>query len=74
MKTSEAVRHIMCQKGMKVCQMARMMGKTDRVITDRLSQGNISISKLDEMLRTMDYKIAVIPSEFDIPEGGIEIE
>ena len=64
----------MCQKGMKVCQMARMMGKTDRVVTDRLSQGNISISKLDEMLRTMDYKIAVIPCEFDIPEGGIEIE
>ena len=54
--------------------LADRLGKPARLVSDRLSQENISIEKLDEMLRLLDYKIVVLPRDARLPEGGIEIE
>ena len=49
-------------------------GHKSNVISERLSQENISVKLLNEMLRVMNYKVVVMPREARIPEGGHEIE
>ena len=44
------------------------------VLSERLSQDNISIVKLDEMLRLMDYKIVIVPRETREQEGWYRVE
>ena len=87
MKTSEAVREIMKEKNITVGAMARaisdMRGADEngnkievlpRLITDRLAQKNISVSNLVEMLKTLDYKIVLVPRNKGEKEGEYEIE
>jgi signal recognition particle subunit SEC65 len=74
MKTSEAVREVMKDKGIGVNQMADRLDKSPRLVSERLSQENISISKLREMLRVLDYKIVIVPRDCKVPDDGYEIE
>lgn len=74
MKTSEAVREVMKTKQVGVSQIADRIGKSPRLVCERLGQENISITKLQEMLRVLDYKIVIIPRESRIPDGGYEVE
>ena len=74
MKSNKAVRQIMKDRGVGTNTLADRLGKPARLVSDRLSQENISIEKLDEMLRLLDYKIVVLPRDARLPEGGIEIE
>jgi hypothetical protein len=74
MKTSEAVRKAMEATNTKVSDIAFVTNKKSNVISERLSQENISIKLLDEMLRAMKYKIVIMPREARLPEGGFEIE
>lgn len=50
------------------------MEKTPRLVSERLSQENISIAKLREILRVLDYKVVIVPREARVPEGGYEVE
>ena len=66
MKTTEAIRAIMADQGIGPVKLATRMGlekEKTRLITDRLAQKNISIEKLNEMLRLMDYKIVLVPTD-----------
>lgn len=74
MKTSEAVREVMKQKEIGVNQMADRLGKSARLVCERLGQDNISISKLREMLRVLDYKVVIVPRDAKVTDGGFEIE
>ena len=74
MKVQEAIRKVMEVTGTKVSDIAFRTNKKSNVISERLSQENISIKLLNEMLRVMNYKIVVMPREARIPEGGHEIE
>lgn len=74
MKTTDAVRKVMEEQGIGVNQMAYSMNKSPRLVSERLSQENISISKLMEMLRVLDYKVAILPRKATLPEGGYDIE
>lgn len=73
MKTETAVREIMKNKESGVTKMADRLNKSPRLVSERLSQKNISISKLQEMLRVLDYKITLLPRNTRLPEGGYEI-
>lgn len=61
MKSNEAVREIMKEQGVGLSVLASRIDKTPRLVSDRLSQENISIEKLNELLRVLDYKIIVVP-------------
>ncbi len=61
MKANEAVREIMKQHGVGLTALASRIDKTPRLVSDRLSQENISMEKLNELLRVLDYKIVVVP-------------
>lgn len=74
MKTGDAVREVMRIKEVGVNQMADRLGKSPRLVSERLSQQNISITKLNEMLKVMDYKILIVPRDTRIPSDGFEIE
>lgn len=74
MKTNIAVRTIMEKQGVGVTKLAARMEKTPRLVSDRLAQENISISKLNEILRMLDYKVAILPRDARLPEDSFEIE
>ena len=74
MKTNEAVREIMAQQEVGPSVLASRIGKTPRVVTDRLAQENISIEKLNEMLRVLDYKIVITPRSRVTKKDEYEVE
>ena len=66
MNAKTAVRDIMAKKGIGTNALADMLGKPARLVSDRLGMDksdNISVGKLDEMLRVMGYKIVIMPRE-----------
>ena len=74
MKATNAVREIMTEKNIKVASLSDKLKVKSNVLCERLGQNNISIGKLDEMLRLMDYKIVVVPRETIEREGWFRIE
>jgi len=74
MKAREAVRKVMEEQGVGLSKLADRIEKSMRLVSDRLSQDNISVKNLREMLRGLDYKIVIMPRDVATPKGGIEIE
>ena len=74
MKATEAVRSIMKEQGVGLSKLSDRMEMEPRRVSDRLRQENISIDKLNEMLRALDYKIFIAPRETRRPVGSFEIE
>lgn len=74
MNTGDAVREVMKLKETGVNQLADKLGKSPRLVSERLSQQNISIAKLHEMLRVLDYKIIIAPRDTPLPENSFKIE
>lgn len=50
------------------------LGIKSNVLSERFKQKNISVEKLNEMLKVMDYKIVIVPRESRILTDGFEIE
>lgn len=72
-----AVREVMKMKGVGTCALADRLGKVPSFVCDRLSEHNgksIAVSRINEMLRAMDYKIVIVPRERRLGDGEIEIE
>lgn len=74
MKATTAVREVMTIRNEKVASLADKLKVKSNVLSERLSQDNISIAKLDEMLRLMDYKIVIVPRETREQEGWYRVE
>lgn len=74
MRATEAVRKVMEEKEVSLSNLAARLEKGITVVSERLRQENISVSKLRELLRVMDYKVVIMPRDVSTPKGGIEIE
>ncbi|MDO4568322.1 MAG: hypothetical protein Q4B99_05105 [Clostridia bacterium] len=74
MNTGDAVREVMRLKKTGVNRLADKLGKSPRLVSERLSQQNISIAKLHEMLRVLDYKIIIVPRDTTLPDNSFTIE
>lgn len=74
MKATEVIREIMTIRDVKPSMLASMLNIKNNVLSERFGQKNISISKLNEMLDVLDYKIMVVPKDCAIPENGFEVE
>ncbi|MCD8383398.1 MAG: helix-turn-helix domain-containing protein [Clostridiales bacterium] len=59
MKANEVIRGVMKDKKMKYSALANTLGIKQNVLSERLSQDNISIKKLLEMLTPLDCEIIV---------------
>ncbi len=69
-----ATREIMKNRAVGVNMLADRLGIKQNVLSERLRHENISVNKLSEMLRLLDYKIILVPRETRVPEGGFEVE
>jgi len=70
----EAVKEVMRLKEVRPAMLCDRLGIKSNVLSERFKQKNVSVSKLNEMLRLMDYKVVVVPRETRVPEGGFEVE
>ena len=74
MKANEAVRDIMKVKGVRPVDLRKRLGLESNTLAGRLNQSNLSVDKLNEMLRVMDYKLVIVPSDARIGSEWYEVE
>lgn len=74
MKATNAVKEIMASKNEKPVAFANKLKINNTTLCERLKQENISIVKLEEMLRLLDYKIVFVPRETREQEGWYRVE
>ncbi|MBS7403322.1 MAG: hypothetical protein KIG37_07255 [Oscillospiraceae bacterium] len=70
----EALKEVMKIREIRPAVLCDRLGIKSNVLSERFKQKNVSVTKLNEMLRLMDYKIVVVPRDSRVPEGGFEIE
>ena len=70
----EAVKAIMKMKDIRPAVLCDRLQIKSNVLSERFKQKNVSVEKLNDMLRAMDYKVVVVPREARLPDGGFEIE
>lgn len=70
----EAVREVMKLENVRPATLCDRLSIKNNVLSERFKQKNVSVSKLNEMLRVLDYKVIVVPRETRVPDGGFEIE
>lgn len=73
MRAGEIVSEIMKSQNVKVSDMCYKLKIKSNVFCNRLVQKNMSVKVLDEMLRTLDYKIMVVPRGTKV-DGGYDVE
>lgn len=74
MVAMEAFRKIMEIQNIKPAVLSDRLGIKGNVLSERFKQKNISVVKLNEMLRALDYKIVLVPRDSKCPDGGFEVE
>ena len=70
----EAVKEIMKRKEVRPSTLYEALGIKSNVLSERFKQKNVSVSKLNEMVRLMDYKIVLTPTDTQTNEDEFEIE
>ena len=70
----EAIKEIMKLKDIRPAVLCDRLKIKSNVLSERFKQKNVSVEKLNDMLRAMDYKVVIVPRDARVPEGGIEIE
>nr|DAD74378.1 MAG TPA: Regulatory protein-modification, helix-turn-helix, transcriptional regulato, DNA [Siphoviridae sp. ct3pR10] len=77
MTSKEIVSKIMKDQGVTNAELAAKLDLTQATLWDRLNPkktNNMTVKKLGEMLKMLDYKVVVVPRKSRIPEGGYEVE
>lgn len=74
MKATEAIREVMTRQDVRFSVLCNRLAIKSNTLAGRIGQDNISIDKLNEMLRAMDYKIVVMPQNARMNAEWIEIE
>lgn len=77
MQATEALREVMKLQNVKPADLRYRLGipkEKSNVLSERFKQKNISITKLNEMLKVMDYKILIVPRSTRVPSDGFEVE
>ena len=74
MQAMEAIRKIMEAQSIIPSVLCDRLGIKPNVLSERFTQKNVSVKKLNEMLKVMDYKIVILPRDAKKVSEGIEIE
>lgn len=73
MKSTEIIKNIVKIKNITQTELAFRLGIERRVLYERLTQSNISVNKMDEMLKILGYKIVVMPYNVKPKEDWYEV-
>lgn len=74
MKPMEIVRTIMEMKDIRPAVLGSRLNIKSNVLSERFKQKNVSVDKLNEMLRVIDYKIVIMPVDGKLPKDSFEVE
>lgn len=74
MKPMEIVRAIMEMKNIRPAVLGSRLNIKSNVLSERFKQKNVSVDKLNEMLRVIDYKIVIMPVDGKLPKDSFEVE
>lgn len=74
MKPMEIVRVIMEMKDIRPAVLGSRLNIKSNVLSERFKQKNVSVDKLNEMLRVIDYKIVIMPVDGKLPKDSFEVE
>ena len=74
MKPTDIIRNIVLGKGMKYSELAYRLNIGQNVLNERLRQKNISIDKMNEMLKVLGYKMVVVPYNTTVKDEWFEIK
>jgi len=74
MKALEAVKDIMAKNGVRQSVLRKRLGLESNTMTMRLNMKNIGVEKLNEMLRALDYKLVIMPSDARIGQDAYEVD
>lgn len=74
MKASTAVREIMALNNETIPTLMDKLSIKYTTLSERLRQDNISVEKLDQMVRAMGYKIVLMPSSTKEEKGWYRVE
>lgn len=75
--SKEIVNVIMKDQGVSNAEMAAKLDLTQAALWDRLNPkktNNMTVKKLNEMLKMLDYKIVVVPRKSRVSERCYEVE
>lgn len=70
----EAVKEIMKRKEVRPSTLYEALGIKSNVLSERFKQKNVSVSKLNEMVKLMDYRVVLVPSDKPLDDDCIEVE
>lgn len=73
MTASEAIKEILKLKELNQAKLSDMLDIPLKTLNERLRHKNVSVNKLDEMLRVMGYKIMVVPRDAKV-ENGFDVK
>ena len=77
MTSKELIKTLMTEHDITNAGMAKALGITQAAFWDRLNpkkSDNTTVTKLNDMLLIMGYKIVVVPEDFPIPKNGYEVD
>ena len=77
MTSKEIVSTLMNELGVTNAEMAAKLNIPQAALWDRLNPkktNNMTVGKLKDMLKMLDYKIVAVPRKTRLPEGGYEVE
>lgn len=77
MRGREILKEVMQSKSLSNADLAKRLKVSNATIWERLNNKNVKdipVSLLTAMLRVMDYKVIVVPSDTRLPDGGYEVE
>ena len=70
----EAVKEVMKLKEVRPAMLCDRLSIKSNVLSERFKQKNVSVSKLNEMVRLMDYRIVLTPKDRELDEDCYEVE
>ena len=73
MTASEAIKEILKLRELNQAKLSDMLDIPLKTLNERLRHKNMSVNKLDEMLRVMGYKIMVVPRDTKV-ENGFDVK
>lgn len=74
MLAMDAVKRAMELRGLRIVDLAEKLNINKNVLIKRCTQQNVSIGKLNEMLRPMNYKVVIMPETSETPNDAFTIE
>lgn len=77
MTSKELITMLMREQNITNAEMAARLSITQAALWDRLNpkkSNNMTVKKMTDMLKMMDYKLVVVPRKSRVPSDGYEVD